>query len=124
MSESKYFLPYQVRKIKDTAQIQIWEKSRRIGATYAQAYEDVRDLIQHNFDVWFSSADESAGREYILYCEKWVRILHGIAQNLGEIVIDSDKNIKAFVIEFANGKRISALSSNPRRFRLRVAKSF
>ncbi len=122
MSESKYFLPYQIRKITDKSQIQIWEKSRRIGATYAQAYEDVRDVLKHNFDVWFSSADESAGREYIIYCEKWARILHALAKNLGEIVIDSDKNIKAFVIEFANGKRISALSSNPRRFRSKGGK--
>jgi len=122
MNDSKYFLPYQVRKIQDTAQIQIWEKSRRIGATYAQAYEDVRDVITKEIDVWFSSADESAGREYIYYCEKWARLLHAIAQNLGEVVIDSDKNIKAFVIEFANGKRISALSSNPRRFRSKGGK--
>lgn len=122
MNDSKYFLPYQIRKIQDDRQIQVWEKSRRIGATYAQAYEDVRDVIKKNIDVWFSSADESAGREYIIYCEKWARLLHAIAQNLGEVVIDSDKNIKAFVIEFANGNRISALSSNPRRFRSKGGK--
>jgi len=122
MSESKYFLPYQIRKIIDASQIQIWEKSRRIGATYAQAYEDVRDVLRHNYDVWFSSADESASREYIIYCEKWTRILHAMAQYLGEIVIDSEKNLKAFVIQFANGNRISAMSSNPKRFRSKGGK--
>jgi len=122
MIESKYFLPYQAQWIKDDAPIKMWEKSRRIGATYAQAYEDVRDLLKNGYDVWFSSADESAAREYILYCEKFARVLHAAAKNLGQVVIDSEKDIKGYVIEFANGKRISALSSNPRRFRSKGGK--
>ena len=122
MNENKYFLPSQRRWLADDSKVKVWEKSRRIGATYVQSYEDVRDVLSKKIDVWFSSADESAAREYIIYCEKWTRLFHAAAQYLGEVVIDSEKNIKGFVIEFANGKRISALSSSPKRFRSKGGK--
>jgi phage FluMu gp28-like protein len=122
IAESKYFLPYQLRWLADDSPVKIWEKSRRIGATYVQSYEDVRDLLKHKYDVWFSSADESAAREYIIYAEKWARLFQAAAQYLGYTVVDKDKDIKAFVIEFANGKRLNALSSSPKRFRSKGGK--
>ena len=121
--KNNYFLPYQLRWLRDNSQIKIWEKSRRIGATYVQSYEDVRDCIDKKVPaVWFSSADESAAKEYIDYCEKWVKLFHVAAKSLGEIVIDSDKDIKALVIEFKNGTKIHALSSNPKGFRSKGGK--
>ncbi len=103
--------------------MKIWEKSRRIGATYVQAYEDVRDAATNKgMDVWFSSADASAAKEYILYCAQWARLLNIAAHELGEVVLDRDKDIKALVIELANGKRIHGLSSNPRGFRSKGGK--
>lgn len=122
MNESKYFLPYQLRWLADDSPVKVWEKSRRIGATYVQSYEDVRDLLKHKYDVWFSSADESAAREYIIYAEKWARIYQAAAQYLGYTVVDKEKDIKAYVIEFANGKRLNALSSSPKRFRSKGGK--
>jgi len=120
---NKYFLPYQQRWLDDDAKIKIWEKSRRIGATYVQSYEDVRDCVSKKVPaVWFSSADESAAREYIAYCEQWTKLFHIAAKPLGNIVIDSEKDIKAFVIEFSNGTKIHALSSNPKGFRSKGGK--
>ena len=59
-----YFLPYQQRWLKDKSRFKIWQKSRRIGATYCQSYEDVRDCVEGTVKkVFFSSADESAGKE-------------------------------------------------------------
>ncbi len=119
----KYFLHYQEQWLKDKSPIKIWEKSRRIGATYVQSYEDVRDCAGGKIPaVWFSSADESAAREYIEYCEKWTRLFHIAAKNLGLVVLDSEKDIKTFVIEFANGTKIHALSSNPKAFRSKGGK--
>jgi len=46
--KEKYFLPYQIDWLNDNSQIKVWEKSRRIGATYVQAYEDVRDVVLGN----------------------------------------------------------------------------
>ena len=120
---NKYFLPYQQRWLDDNSPVKIWEKSRRIGATYVQSYEDVRDCVSKKVPaVWFSSADESAAREYITYCEQWTKLFHMAAKPLGNIVVDSEKDIKAFVIEFANGTKIHALSSNPKGFRSKGGK--
>ena len=121
--KNNYFLPYQQRWLDDKAKIKIWEKSRRIGATYVQSYEDVRDCINKSVPaVWFSSADESAAKEYIDYCEKWVKLFHATAKRLGEVIIDNEKDIKALVIEFSNGTKIHALSSNPKSFRSKGGK--
>lgn len=119
-----YFLPYQIAWLRDTSRFKIWEKSRRIGATYVQAYEDVKDAARDDkpMDVWFTSADESAAKEYILYCGMWARVFQIAAEDLGEIVIDKDDDIKALVVQFANGKRIHGLSSNPKAFRSKGGK--
>ncbi len=121
-NKEKHFLPYQARWLRDKHPIKIWEKSRRIGATYVQAYEDTPEAAAGLWDVWFSSADESAAKEYIFYVEKWAKLLNKVAKSLGEIVIDSDKDIKALAVQFASGKRINALTSNPKRFRSKGGK--
>lgn len=124
VASTGYMLPYQARWVADDSRMKIWEKSRRIGATYAQAYEDVRDAAKRDgaMDVWFTSADLSAAREYIIYCSLWASVLNVAAKDLGEIVLDSEKDVKALTIEFANGKRIHALSSNPTAFRSKGGK--
>ncbi len=124
LARNKFFLPYQEAWLRDQSRFKCVEKSRRVGFTYVQAYEDVRDAAKDKggMDVWFSSADESAAKEYILYCEQWARLFDIAARSLGEIVIDKADDIKALVIEFASGKRIHALSSNPTAFRSKGGK--
>lgn len=120
----RYFLSYQERWLADQSRLKIVEKSRRIGFTYVQSYEDVRDAARAEgaMDVWFSSADKSAAEEYIRYCERWVKLFDAAARNLGELILDSENDVKALVIELANGRRINALTSNPRRFRSKGGK--
>ncbi len=120
---AKFFLPYQARWIEDRSRFKIAKKSRRVGLTYAQSFEDVRDCAHvDGIDVWMSSADESAAKEYIRYCAVWAKVLDIGARDLGEIVVDKEKDIKALSIEFANGKRINALTSNPKAFRSKGGK--
>ncbi|GEM44818.1 terminase large subunit domain-containing protein [Deinococcus cellulosilyticus] len=121
--KTSFFLPYQQDWLKDTSRLKIAEKSRRVGWTYVQAYEDVRDAAKDGgMDVYFSSADISAAREYIRYVEMWSRVLHIAAESLGEIVFDSEDDIKALCVEYSNGHRIYALSSNPKGFRSKGGK--
>ncbi|NLO90709.1 MAG: hypothetical protein GX410_01785 [Elusimicrobia bacterium] len=118
------FLPYQNRWLKDDSRIKVWEKSRRIGATYVQSYEDVFDCVRGNVPaVWFSSADESAAREYILYCEAWAKLFKVGLETIGDdSIVDERKGLKSFTIEFKGGARITALSSNPKGFRSKGGK--
>lgn len=116
-------MPYQIDWLNDDSKVKLWEKSRRIGATYVQAYEDVRDCVLKKVPaVWFSSADESAAKEYILYCSQWAKIFDKGARDLGEIILDNVQAIKTLTIEFSNGTRINALSSNPKAFRSKGGK--
>jgi phage FluMu gp28-like protein len=130
MNDQPHFLPYQLRWINRDAQIKWWEKSRRIGATYVQSWEDVKDVVENEETgkmsqpkVWFSSADESAAREYIDYCEQWASLLNVAAEQKGRQVLDEDKNVKALTLELPGVGVIHALTSNPSRFRSKGGKA-
>jgi phage FluMu gp28-like protein len=119
-----YFLPYQIKWLRDNSRYKICEKSRRIGMTYVQSYEDVKDASKKegSMDVWFSSADESAASEYIRYCQQWAKVFNIAAKDLGENIIENPNKLKGRLIEFSTGKRIYALSSNPKGFRSKGGK--
>ncbi len=120
-----YFLPYQVRWLQDRSRRKIQRKSRRIGWTYSQSYEDVRDCVEKpGLPVWFSSADESAAKEWILYCEQWAKIFKaaGAILSIGVEVLDEKTGVQALVIRLKNGSRLMGLSSNPTAFRSKGGK--
>ena len=105
------------------SQIKLYEKSRRIGLTYAQAFEDVRDAAgllydektgkNPAMDVWFSSNNETNAREYIDYCKKYARALNCVMQFKEETQIIKDEEILTLRLTFENGKKITGLSSSP-----------
>jgi len=125
---TEIFLPYQKRWLNDCSKVKLAAKSRRIGFTWIQSFEDVRDALTLKIrnkpsDVWFSSADESAAKEYIKYCKDWAIALNAGFKDLNEQIIDEEKGIKALSIEFSNGARINAISSNPSAFRSKGGKA-
>ena len=120
-----YFLPYQQDWLRDESRFKILEKSRRIGGTYAQSYEDVRDLLQKKDipKVFFSSADLTAAAEYIDYCGKWAKAFKVISEPRGLELLDEEKDIKTYTLDLPGvGKKIHALSSNPKAFRSKGGK--
>jgi len=115
-----YFLPYQVDWITDNGRFKLWDKSRRIGATYAESYRAVRkrNSIDYRCDYWFSSADESAAVEFSLYCQQWCKLFQAVIHTaIEELEDDVGYRYNNYVVEFPNGSRINCMSSNPRRFR-------
>ena len=111
----KYFLPYQRKWILDLSPLKIMEKSRQIGISYADAYHSVRIVSNKSsrLDVYISSRDRFQAKLYIEDCKHWAEILHEVIVDLGELVLDPEHEASAFVIQFANGRRIYSLSSNP-----------
>jgi len=116
-SRSPQFLPYQLDWILDDSLLKVYEKSRRIGITYATSYRRVRRaLANKGLDAWVISRDEKTAKDFILYCAKWMRCANAIAQglySLDTVVSDPKHGVTSFVIKFFNGSRITALSSNP-----------
>lgn len=108
------FLPYQVAWLEDKSQIKLYEKSRRIGMTYAQAFEDVLDAaVYGKYNVWFSSNNITNAREYIDYCKKYAAALNAVIKSETQTEILDENEANTFVIQFKNGKKITALSSSP-----------
>ncbi len=107
------FMPYQVAWLEDNSQIKLYEKSRRIGLTFVQAFEDVYDAgVLGLYNVWFSSNNETNAREYIDYCKKYAKALNAVFQ-LNEATLIDDNDALTFVLNFKNGKKITGLSSSP-----------
>lgn len=109
------FLPFQSRWIKDDSRLKLMEKSRQIGLSWASAYAaDERTAAQGaRFDQWVSSRDDLQARLFIEDCKMWAGIMNLAAKDLGEVVLDVKDRITAYVIEFASGRRIHSMSSNP-----------
>ncbi len=119
MASLRYFLPYQRAWIDDRARTAIAEKSRRIGFTYAESYRSVERRVLKRTNHYFASRDLESAGEFIDYCRMWVRVLQVQAKYIGKQLIDERTGLKAFVLRFANGSKIVALSSNPDAFRSR-----
>jgi len=109
------FLPFQERWIKDNSRLKLMEKSRQIGISWSTAYtaDERTALAGAKWDQWVSSRDELQARLFIEDCKFWAGILQIAAEDLGERVIDEKTKLTAYVLEFASGKRIHSMSSNP-----------
>ena len=109
------FLPFQSKWIQDESRIKLMEKSRQIGISWSTAYacgERVAAQGARN-DEWVSSRDDIQARLFIEDCKLWAGVMGMAAKDLGEVVLDADKKHNAYVLQFASGRRIHSMSSNP-----------
>lgn len=118
------FLPYQSRWSEDRAQVKLWEKSRRIGASWGEAGENtLLAASEHGMDVFYIGYTKDMAIEFIEDCAAWARHYKLAAGAVEEFVFkETDKTggereIQAFRIRFASGFKIEALSSRPRNLR-------
>jgi phage FluMu gp28-like protein len=110
-----WFLSTQSAWLYDNWPLKIWEKSRQVGATITDSLHSVliASVAGARFDVWVTSRDEVQANLYLDDAREWAKILHLAAADLGWIILDRRNNFSARVLEFANGRRIYCLSSNP-----------
>ncbi len=111
----RLFLPYQQRWVDDDSRLKLMEKGRQIGISWGTAFGCVNRTApkEARHDQWVSSRDEIQARLFLEDCTKFAKLLNAGAENLGLVVIDPDRKISAYVLQFANGKRIHSMSSNP-----------
>src|SRR6266516_8031762 len=102
-----YFLPYQLRWIRDQSRLKIIEKSRQIGISFCTAYSAVKRAAAQGarFDVWVSSRDEVQARLFLEDCERWAETIEIVAQPRGEQVLDAQGST-GYVLRLANGRQI------------------
>ena len=109
------FLPFQNKWITDNSRLKLMEKCRQIGISWSTAYgaDERAAALGARFDEWVSSRDDIQARLFIEDCKLWAGIMNLAAKDLGEQVIDAEKKVSAYVLQFASGRRIHSMSSNP-----------
>ncbi len=115
-------LGYQKRWVADDAQIKVGEKSRRIGLTWAEAADNALDASTRKSDggcdTFYIGSSKDMAREYIDAVAMWAKAYDYAASETQEYVFDDDgKDIQVFVIYFASGFKVKALSSSPKNLR-------
>jgi phage FluMu gp28-like protein len=112
-------LPYQRGWIADRAAVKVYEKSRRIGITWAESADAALDAgSAAGSDWWYIGYNREMAMEFVEAAAQWARLLNSEAARTEEIMVgDADKDILAYRIHFASGHKIVALSSRPSNLR-------
>lgn len=122
-------LGYQARWVADQSKVKVAEKSRRIGLTWAEAFDCVTiagaDRKAGGQNCFYIGYNLEMAREFIGTAAMWARNLQAVLTeaNTGEFLFretDKDGNersMRAFRITFASGFSIIALPSRPRSLR-------
>jgi len=112
-------LSYQQAWVADRADVAIWEKSRRIGASWCDASDSVLTAAKtEGMDALYIGYSEDMTREYLEDCAAWARAFQLAAGDLQETLYEDEKDsIKAFRIDFSSGHKVLGLSSRPRSIR-------
>lgn len=120
--KNEVLLPYQKRWIADDSQLKIAEKSRRTGVTWAEAADSALSAAASanagGEDVFYVGSTKDMAREFIDAVSMWAKAYNCACGDVSEEVFDNeDKDILTYVINFASGFKVKALSSNPSNLR-------
>ncbi len=120
--EGEVLLPYQKRWILDESVLKIAEKSRRTGLTWAEAalsaLEAAKSVEAGGDDTFYVGSTKDMAREFIDAVAMWSKAYNCAAGDVQEEVFEEeDKDILTYVITYASGHKVKALSSNPSNLR-------
>ncbi|VVA47002.1 hypothetical protein SERVES_00705 [Serratia ficaria] len=120
--ENEVLLGYQRRWIADESPLKIAEKSRRTGITWAEAADAAltasKTKSAGGTNHFYVGSNKEMAREFIDAAAMWAKAYDLAAEDVcEEVLVDDDKDILTFVIYFASGFKVQALSSNPSNLR-------
>ena len=103
----------------DRAGLKVIEKSRRIGMSWAEAYDAVMHAGEGRGNVYYQSYALDMTRGFIGDCADWATTLQVAADAADETLIDLEDGdkIPAHRLRMASGREILAMTSTPRAFR-------
>lgn len=115
-------LPYQKSWLLDKSLVKVWEKSRRIGASYVEALNCVLvSMLSKSaggMNCYYLSYSKEMTQQFINDCAFWAHILGIACSDMEEVVVkDEDKDIMVYRIRFDSGFEIWGLPSVPRSLR-------
>ena len=115
-------LPYQKNWLSDTSVVKVWEKSRRIGASYVEALSCVMKAMLSKGDggmnCYYLSYSKEMTVQFINDAAFWAHVLGIACSAMEEVVIaDEDKDVLVYKIRFDSGFEIWGLPSVARSLR-------
>ena len=120
MTAPRTLLPYQSHWVADPAGLAVIEKSRRIGISWATAYQAVMHAAEGGGDVYYQGYALEMARGFVADCAEWAAALDVAAETAGETVIGAEPDaVQAFRLRLASGRQVLAMTSAPRAFRSR-----
>lgn len=112
------FLPYQSRFLQSPHQLEVWEKSRRVGASWAVSGDETLYASSKNGgDVYYKGQDKDMAQTFITDAAWFAKEVYSLAaSDVAEHVFPDpekpDKNIFTFTVRFASGFKVEAQSSS------------
>jgi len=115
-------LPYQRAWVEDRSPVKFWEKSRRIGASYADAADSALVAAKAKdaggMSTYYLSYNKDMTSQYVRDVAAWARIFDLAAGDMEEIVLrDGDKDVTIYQVRFNSGFVVQGLSSNSNNLR-------
>lgn len=109
-------LPYQKNWLSDISVVKVWEKSRRIGASYVEALSCVMKAMLSKGDggmnCYYLSYSKEMTVQFINDAAFWAHVLGIACSAMEEVVIaDEDKDVLVYKIRFDSGFEIWGLPS-------------
>lgn len=125
MNIDNVLLPYQKKWVADKSAVKFYEKSRRIGVTWAEALDNVLTAASNKgMDIWYIGYNKDMAKEYIETCADWARKFNQTVSNIyNNEIVDVDKKILSYSITFHSGYKITALSGRPSNLRGKQGKA-
>lgn len=112
---------YQLAWLADRSLVKVWEKSRRIGASWVEALYSVLEAAKSKSkggqNAYYLSYNKDMTRQFVKDCSWWARIIGAVVGDIEEIISDFDKDVTIFRITFSNGNVIEGLPSESRAIR-------
>ncbi|WP_084516247.1 terminase large subunit domain-containing protein [Desulfovibrio cuneatus] len=117
---------YQVAWLRDHSPVKVWEKSRRIGASWVEALYTVLAAAKKKSEggqsTYYLSYNKDMTRQFIKDCAWWAKVLGFVCGNIEEIaqttiINDIEKDVTIFRITFASGNVVEGLPSEARSLR-------
>lgn len=118
-SPEPILLPYQRQWIADRAAVKVYEKSRRIGITWAESADAALDAgTRSGSDWWYIGYNKEMALEFVEAAGGWAQRFNHAVHHTEEIMVaDPEKDILAYRIRFTSGHKIVGLSSRPSNLR-------
>ena len=122
MTTPPVLLNYQQSWLADPAPVKVYEKSRRIGISWAEAADAaLYSAAAAGDDTWYIGYNQDMAREFIGDVGFWAKHYDLVASAMEETVFENEglegKDILVYRVKFASGHEVKALSSRPANLR-------